>query len=246
VNRAFDGHLVMATAGAGSLDLGKGLSFTVIGPIKDELLALQKEHDAFLKERKERGKKAAPAAFTDTSIPNLSSVIVLAEAGGKRILLTGDARGDRVLEGLELRGVLAPGGAVHVDILKMPHHGSSRNMALPFLQRITADHYVFSGDGQYGNPERETLEMLKQARPAGDYQIHLTYPVDAIDEERKKDWETQRQKQKKRGAAVAAAWKPETNSLASFFAANPDMADRVRVSDPAAPHIIDLLEPITF
>ena len=54
---------------------------------------------------------------------------------------------------------------------------------------MTADHYVFSGDGEHGNPERATLEMLLDARgtDAG-YTIHLTYPVEEIDTERKADW----------------------------------------------------------
>ena len=34
---------------------------------------------------------------------------MLAEVGGKRMLLTGDARGDKILEGLELVGLLQAG-----------------------------------------------------------------------------------------------------------------------------------------
>lgn len=40
-----------------------------------------------------------------TSVANLSSVVVLAAVGKKRMLLTGDARGDKILEGLELVGL---------------------------------------------------------------------------------------------------------------------------------------------
>ena len=63
----------------------------------------------------------------------------IAEAGGKRILLTGDARGDKIIQGLELVGALEPNGTMHVDVLKMPHHGSDRNMETSFLRRITAE-----------------------------------------------------------------------------------------------------------
>jgi hypothetical protein len=41
---------------------------------------------------------------------------------------------------------------MHVDILKGPHHGSNRNVERIFFKRITADHYVFSGNGEHGNP----------------------------------------------------------------------------------------------
>ena len=59
---------------------------------------------------------------------------------------------------------------MHVDVLKVPHHGSSNNLDDDFFERIIADHYVFSGDGEHGNPERETLEMLFKAR--GDDRLH--------------------------------------------------------------------------
>jgi hypothetical protein len=55
-----------------------------------------------------------------------------------------------------------------------------------FFERITADHYVFSGDGEHGNPERETFRVLRQVRQDNDFLIHLTYPIDEIDVERKK------------------------------------------------------------
>jgi hypothetical protein len=156
INKEFGGKLVMADSGT-SIDLGKGLQFTVAGPMKTDLLALQKEHDAFLEKARKEAGKAALAAFTDTSVANLSSIVLVAETKKKRILLTGDARGDKILEGLEKAQLLKPGGKMHLDILKVPHHGSDRNMATIFFERVTADHYVFSGDGEHGNPECETV-----------------------------------------------------------------------------------------
>jgi hypothetical protein len=174
---------------------------------------------------------------------------VLAEAEGKRILLTGDARGDRIIEGLELVGLLTPGGTMEVDILKMPHHGSARNMEASFLQRVRGKHYVFSGNGENGNPERGTLEMLRQGRPDGPYEIHLTYPVEDIDEARRKDWATEQRNERGRrvknpGTRIRPDWSPADNSLRAFFAAHPDMARRVRVVDADAPYVIDLLQPL--
>ena len=89
----------------------------------------------------------------------------------KRILLTGDARGDKIIEGLQLAGLMGQGGGstLHVDVFKVPHHGSSNNLERGFFERITADHYVFSGNGEYGNPEREALEMLFDARGGADF-----------------------------------------------------------------------------
>ena len=127
-------------------------------------------------------------------MPNLSSIVVLAELGGKRMLLTGDARGDKILEGLELAKAL---GAGRHDARGRAQGAAPRqrnNLETDFFERITADHYVFSGNGEHGNPERRRSRCCSTRAAAGDdFTIHLTYPIDEIDAERKKDWEKERQ-----------------------------------------------------
>ena len=254
VNPQFQGALVIATEESEPIDMGKGLRFTVAGPMREELIKLQKDHDAFLKKQKEEKKtKAALASFSDTSIANLSSIVLLAEVGKKRMLLTGDARGDKILKGLELVGLLEKDGTskMHVDILKMPHHGSDRNVKPNFFQRITADHYVFSGDGEHGNPERETLQMLLDERGDAEFTIHLTYPFEEIDVEREKDWNMQQKTEKskklnKPDTKVREDWSPKKHSLTSFFAANEDFEKKVRIVKKDTPHVINLLDKIGF
>ena len=99
------------------------------GSVIDEFRA---KHDDWLKDLEKEGKSPAEmlAAYVDKSVGNLSSLVVLAEADDKRMLLTGDARGDKILEGLELVGALKRVGTMHVDLLKVPHHGS-RSSSLP-------------------------------------------------------------------------------------------------------------------
>jgi hypothetical protein len=122
--------------------------------------------------------EVAAAAFLDDSIPNLSSVVVLATLGGKSMLLTGDARGDLILDSLrDCKLLPKKGGTVHFDVLKMPHHGSDRNMRKDFLEFVTADHYVFSADGKNGNPDPPTFKMLFDARPKGGYTLWITNDV---------------------------------------------------------------------
>ncbi len=135
-NHKFKGKLILAAKAAKPVTLGD-LKVTVVGPMQAQLLALQKQHDEWLRAQKEKKKKspeAALAAFSDKSVPNLSSIVVLAELGGKSMLLTGDARGDKILEGMELAGLLEKGGNKHVDLLKVPHHGSDNNMETDLLQ----------------------------------------------------------------------------------------------------------------
>jgi hypothetical protein len=253
LNPQVGGKLIMASNK--QLDVTSGLTFTVAGPMQPELLKLQTKHDEWLRQLKEKGQKPEDvlAAFVDKSVPNLSSLVVLAEAGGRTMLLTGDARGDKILEGLEAIGAVAAGGTLHVDLLKVPHHGSSNNVEPVFFKRITADHYVFSGNGEHGNPERETLEMLFDARGNKPFHLHLTYPIDEIDVERKKDWEKEQAKEEKRKANGTSSkepredWSPAKHSLGAFLAAHSLAAGQeLHIVQEDQPHVIDLLEKLDF
>jgi beta-lactamase superfamily II metal-dependent hydrolase len=98
-----------------------------------------------------------------------------------------------------MAGLLGRGdkSKLEIDLLKVPHHGSANNLEINFFERIIAKHYVFSGNGEHGNPERETMKMLLGARGDEDYTVHLSYPVQQIDAERKKDWQKEQTKEKK-------------------------------------------------
>ena len=242
INPEFDGKLIMASPK--SIRLRRGIEVTVAGPRKKELEALQKKHDAWLKTQKGKKATAALAAYVDNSVPNLSSIVAMVQAGGKRMLLTGDARGDKILEGLEEVGLLEEGGKIHVELLKVPHHGSSNNLDDDFFERITADHYVFSGNGEHGNPERESIEMLLHARGDEPFTIHLTYPLEEIDAGREADWDKERAKEKARGKKQRAAWNAERQGLVQLFEDRPlRRGQRLLVVDEQAAHVIDLLEP---
>jgi hypothetical protein len=254
LNVDFDDGLILANEAGEALDMGDGLKFTVVGPMIPELQKLHEKHQEWLEDLEKKGKSPEDvlSAYVDKSVPNLSSIVVLAEAEGKRMLLTGDARGDKILEGLELVGLLEPGGKMHVDVLKVPHHGSANNLDRDFFERITADHYVFSGNGEHGNPEREALQMLIDARGDNDdYIIHLTYPIEEIDAGRQEDWKKEqtkeKNKQKKNPAKkVRPDWSPKQHSLAALFADHPRVAGNVSIVEEDEPHVINLLEKVGF
>ena len=88
----------------------------------------------------------------------------LVEDAGYTLLLTGDSQQDIILEGLEETGQLESGEYIHVDVLKVPHHGSEHNTDSNFCKRVSADHYVFCGDGSNGNPEPDVLQMYFDSR----------------------------------------------------------------------------------
>lgn len=252
LNPEFDGKLILA--GKEKFEVAGGLTFIVAGPMKPELQKLRKKHVEWLEAQKKKKKTgaAALAAYVDKSVPNLSSIVVLASFADKRMLLTGDARGDKILAGLELAGLLTRGGAMHVDVLKVPHHGSANNLDDDFFERITADHYVFSGNGEHGNPEREAIEMLFNARGKQPFRLHLTYPVKEIDLARREDWKIEQAKEKKRKAAGSKKqpredWSPSKHSLTAFFR-NKKLArgQKIHIVDGKKPHVIDLLDPLGY
>ncbi|WP_459974205.1 ComEC/Rec2 family competence protein [Nocardioides pyridinolyticus] len=97
--------------------------------------------------------------------PNDASVVLVAEVGGVRLLLTGDveppaqARLARMLPGLR------------VDVLKVPHHGS-RYQDEGWLLSLGARVALVSvgEDNDYGHPAPETLDPLTAAGTA----VHRT------------------------------------------------------------------------
>jgi hypothetical protein len=189
MNSGFDDMLQFSAPG-GRLNMGAQLTFTVLGPRQAELDALNKKWDKEVKALLAKKKKtdgggsqltaadlrALAAEFVDKSIHNLSSVVVLAEFDGKRILLTGDARGDFILESLR-EAKLLKNGTIAVDIFKVPHHGSVRNAAAELFEVVVADHYVFSANGRDGNPDPPTFDLIFKARPKGKYHLWLTNQV---------------------------------------------------------------------
>jgi len=152
-----------------------GLEIQVVGPTRENLDALADKWKEWLDQQEERigNGRLRLAAMADKSIPNLSSIQLLVKAQGKTMLLTGDGRGDHLLQALEEAGLLDQDGAIEVDVLKVPHHGSDRNVTRDFFERVRAKTYVISANGKYGNPDLPTLQWIVESHPAADAPITL-------------------------------------------------------------------------
>jgi beta-lactamase superfamily II metal-dependent hydrolase len=99
--------------------------------------------------------------------PNLASLMLLVEEGGQTVLLTGDGHSDDVERALKQWKKLDAKGNLHVNVLKALHHGSEHDITEGFCSRVTADHYVFCGNGFQGNPELPVIEAMVNARLNG-------------------------------------------------------------------------------
>ena len=145
------------------------LRLQIVGPTRKNLERLGKQWEKWLDVNEKQVLVRDPllaeqaAIKADRSIPNLSSIMFLAEAGGKTILFTGDGRGQHLLAGLRQMHLLDQQGRLHVDVLKVPHHGSARNVKRDFFKQVTADTYVISADGSDHNPDLITLVWIVDA-----------------------------------------------------------------------------------
>ncbi len=172
INKGFQNDLILLETATQPIRFGR-LTLRIVGPNQANLDELRKEWLKWL-DKTERGMGREPAALSnsDKTVPNLSSIVVLAEADGKTALLTGDARGDHILDGLGKAGLLT-NGKLHVDLLKVQHHGSDRNITVAFLKKVTADTYVISANGRDDNPDLATLKWIVEAAHGAGRQIRI-------------------------------------------------------------------------
>ena len=177
-NAMFGGGVVERGGAKATVEVVPGLTFTVLSPDRPQLEKLRTKWEKW-----EADHPAREAANVDRSVFNLSSIVVLARSAKQTLLLTGDARSDDVVAGLEGEGLLTADRPLTVDVLKLPHHGSSRNVDPTFFARVRARNYVISGNGRDGNPENDTLTMLCDSRldDTDPWTLWLTYGREAGD-----------------------------------------------------------------
>jgi beta-lactamase superfamily II metal-dependent hydrolase len=154
----------------------QGAKVTVVGPTSEQLRKLADKWEKEIKTAVDREDLAVIAKYADDTPSNLSSIALYVEVEGKSLFLTGDGRGDHLLDGLRAAGRMDDADKCHVDLLKVPHHGSNRNLEPEFFEKVTADHYVISSNGKDDNPSSDVLEWIVDTqRNRDNYEVHLTY-----------------------------------------------------------------------
>ena len=186
VNQGAGGPLVAAPAhGQLIVKIAEGLTFRVLAPHDAQLKRLRAEFNKTAKQIDTGADDAASAAdYLNKTVPNMSSIVVMAEAARAgeqplRMLLTGDARGDVILESLETAGLMER-GRCHVDLLKVQHHGSNHSTTQDFFERVTADRYVISGNGMHDIPHQAALGWLSAARTGKAYDVYMTNRIGVL------------------------------------------------------------------
>lgn len=92
----------------------------------------------------------------DFSRPNGASIAFLLEYGNRSFLLCGDAYSGVLEASLENLG-FSESNPLKVDVFKLPHHGSSRNVTIKLLKMVRARSYLICSKGMKSLPHKKTL-----------------------------------------------------------------------------------------
>lgn len=186
------------------MTLAGGMKLTVLSPTANGLRRLARQWRAALRDlnpaklmlghRTRPTPLAAPEALDvaalaasgptkDSSVPNLSSIALLAEFGGRAVLFTGDAHADVLASSIRLlqtnRG--KEGERLRLDALKLSHHGSANATTRELLDCIGCSNYLVSTDGSiFYHPDRAAIArviLLGGPRPT----LHFNYRTDLND-----------------------------------------------------------------
>jgi beta-lactamase superfamily II metal-dependent hydrolase len=192
LNPEFGKKLMMIKPVMPSLQFGT-MEFLVIGPAKEDLEMLRGKWIDWLKETKtdatvravreeseenqrNLGNNAMPllqpliaaakilGRRSKVTPPNLASLMFFVEEAGRTLLLTGDGHWQDILNGLTHHGKLSAQGNIHVNVLKGQHHGSEHNWHETFCKAVTADHYIFCGNGFSENPDLDVIQAVVDSR----------------------------------------------------------------------------------
>lgn len=180
-NAAFEGARVAIEPGAPVRLPARdgGLEITLLSPTPAKLSALLPVWDREIAraglEEGRRGTHDGPAGFerlggldvetlaaagftADRTEPNGTSIALLLEFSGKRVLLAADAHSDVLSQSLR---ALGGGERVRLDAFKLPHHASARNLSRDVLDLVDCRRFLVSTNGSYFNhPDQEAIARV--------------------------------------------------------------------------------------
>lgn len=114
-------------------------------------------------------KLAATPFKRDGSPTNPTSIALLFEFEGTRIVFTGDADDPRLVASIRPRAE-DEGGRLRINTLKVAHHGSSKNLSNELLGLLDCGRYLISTNGKiHGHPDDIAIaRILKNGGAAKD------------------------------------------------------------------------------
>jgi hypothetical protein len=102
-----------------------------------------------------------PEFGSDTAVANGSSIALILEYGGRRILLAADAHPRVLATGLRRFTQERETDRVGFDAVKLPHHGSMANIDAGLLEEIDCHSFLVSTNGDhFQHPDAATIGLL--------------------------------------------------------------------------------------
>ena len=137
---------------------------TSVTPEISFLAAMADEWAPLLLSQIETATKKVLGKRQKVTTPNLASIMFLIEEAGKTLLMTGDGHWADILKGLKKIGKFDDLTGLHLDVLKVQHHGSEHNIDQDFCKKVTATNYVFCGNGEHENPDIDVVKAVINSR----------------------------------------------------------------------------------
>jgi hypothetical protein len=117
---------------------------------------------------------AAEPNSPDRAYANGTSISLLLEYAGRKIILSGDAFPDDLLDGIK---AASPDHRLRVDAFKLPHHGSRNNVMRPLVEAVECDRWLFSTDGtRFRHPDAVAVARIIAYSPVRDPLLAFNVP----------------------------------------------------------------------
>jgi hypothetical protein len=172
-NAAFDNSAHPKVVAPVDVDWIVGAKVKILTPTQERLDDLKDKWEKETKKDVGAGLVKLSRGGIDKSVANLSSITMLVEVDGKTFLLTDGLAEHMLKTWASLNMDKTP-----IDVMKVPHHGSSANNSKAFFEMFPAKHYVFCANGKHDNPDMWTLEKLFEARAGESFTVHMTATKD--------------------------------------------------------------------
>lgn len=133
-----------------------GASFHILWPTKEVLSHILVRQDNLLLGRASdygfsmEELMDMPIKHKDTSLSNHASIVFEFEYDTRRYLFTGDAWSEDIVTNVESR---------NYDLVKLPHHGSVRNLSEEWCNKIQCKNFMICTDGIM-HPDKQTIAKL--------------------------------------------------------------------------------------
>lgn len=122
----------------------------------------------------------------NTTFMNKTSISFILYTEGKGIMMLGDADINDVVKKLTDMGY-SKENPIHLDLIKLSHHGSKGNINKEFLEIIDCNDFLFTTNGGTGgayHPDRKTIALIKnnQDKKSSEKKttLRFNYPLKTI------------------------------------------------------------------